>query len=98
MINLFAAIGGGGLISGISTYFKTYSPTTKIIGVEPSGASSMYESVVVNNQVVTLPMKRRTKNAKAFHDKCENSIPSDNMKPLISVWLHKNETKYRNIT
>ncbi len=37
---LFAAIGGGGLISeGISTYFKTYSPTTKIIGVEPSGAS-----------------------------------------------------------
>ncbi len=52
---LFAAIGGGGLISGISTYFKTYSPTTKIIGVEPSGASSMYESVVVNNQVVTLP-------------------------------------------
>ncbi|MFZ8207166.1 threonine ammonia-lyase IlvA, partial [Staphylococcus aureus] len=52
---LFAAIGGGGLISGISTYFKSYSPNTKIIGVEPSGASSMYESVVVNNQVITLP-------------------------------------------
>ncbi len=52
---LFTAIGGGGLISGISTYFKSYSPNTKIIGVEPSGASSMYESVVVNNQVITLP-------------------------------------------
>lgn len=27
---LFAAIGGGGLISGISTYFKSYSPNTKL--------------------------------------------------------------------
>lgn len=32
---LFAAIGGGGLISGISTYMNQYSPQTKIIGVEP---------------------------------------------------------------
>ncbi|MGY5297266.1 threonine ammonia-lyase IlvA [Staphylococcus haemolyticus] len=51
---LFAAIGGGGLISGISTYMNQYSPQTKIIGVEPSGASSMYESVVVQNKIVTL--------------------------------------------
>ncbi len=51
---LFAAIGGGGLISGISTYMDQYSPQTKIIGVEPSGASSMYESVVVQNKIVTL--------------------------------------------
>ena len=48
------AIGGGGLISGISTYMNQYSPQTKIIGVEPSGASSMYESVVVQNKIVTL--------------------------------------------
>lgn len=51
---LFAAIGGGGLISGICTYMDQYSPQTKIIGVEPSGASSMYESVVVQNKIVTL--------------------------------------------
>ncbi|MBK3933428.1 threonine ammonia-lyase IlvA [Staphylococcus haemolyticus] len=51
---LFAAIGGGGLISGISTYMNQYSPQTKIIGVEPSGSSSMYESVVVQNKIVTL--------------------------------------------
>ncbi|MCE4992676.1 threonine ammonia-lyase IlvA [Staphylococcus haemolyticus] len=51
---LFAAIGGGGLISGISTYMNQYSPQTKIIGVEPSGACSMYESVVVQNKIVTL--------------------------------------------
>ncbi|MCH4389925.1 threonine dehydratase [Staphylococcus haemolyticus] len=51
---LFATIGGGGLISGISIYMNQYSPQTKIIGVEPSGASSMYESVVVQNKIVTL--------------------------------------------
>lgn len=51
---LFSAIGGGGLISGISTYFKAYSPNTQIIGVEPAGACSMYESVVVNKRVITL--------------------------------------------
>lgn len=38
---LFAAIGGGGLISGVSTYTKVVSPTTAVIGVEPLGAQSM---------------------------------------------------------
>lgn len=52
---LFAAIGGGGLISGVGTYFKEHSPQTSIIGVEPAGASSMYASVVLENQIVTLP-------------------------------------------
>ena len=32
---------GGGLISGIATYVKATSPTTKILGVEPTGAQSM---------------------------------------------------------
>ncbi|MDT2756756.1 threonine ammonia-lyase IlvA [Enterococcus asini] len=36
-----AAIGGGGLISGVGAYVKNTSPTTKVIGVEPLGASSM---------------------------------------------------------
>jgi len=35
---LFVPVGGGGLASGIGSYFKTYSPKTKIIGVEPEGA------------------------------------------------------------
>ncbi|MCV3740771.1 threonine ammonia-lyase IlvA [Lentilactobacillus hilgardii] len=39
--SLFAAIGGGGLLSGISTYAKYTSPNTEIIGVEPNGAASM---------------------------------------------------------
>ncbi|MFO1444729.1 threonine ammonia-lyase IlvA [Bacillus sp. Bva_UNVM-123] len=42
---VFASIGGGGLVSGISTYVKSISPSTKMIGVEPAGAASMHESL-----------------------------------------------------
>ncbi|TKG90485.1 threonine ammonia-lyase [Puteibacter caeruleilacunae] len=38
---IFIPIGGGGLISGVGSYFKQMSPDTKIIGVEPAGAPSM---------------------------------------------------------
>lgn len=41
---LFVPIGGGGLCSGVGTYFKTHSPKTKIIGLEPEGAPSMLEA------------------------------------------------------
>lgn len=42
---VFAPLGGGGLLAGISTIFKQLSPETKIIGVEPSGAPSMTTSL-----------------------------------------------------
>ena len=42
---VFIPVGGGGLSAGIGTYFKTYSPKTKIIGVEPEGAPSMFEAI-----------------------------------------------------
>ncbi|UKM64945.1 threonine ammonia-lyase IlvA [Flavobacteriaceae bacterium GSB9] len=45
---VFIAIGGGGLASGLSTVFKTLSPKTKIIGVEPEGAPSMKVSIENN--------------------------------------------------
>jgi len=38
---VFVPIGGGGLASGVGSYFKTFSPKTKIIGTEPEGAPSM---------------------------------------------------------
>tara|TARA_R110002050_G_scaffold94765_3_gene197353 strand:+ start:91351 stop:92616 length:1266 start_codon:yes stop_codon:yes gene_type:complete len=45
---VFIAVGGGGLASGLSTVFKTLSPNTKIIGVEPEGAPSMSVSIKNN--------------------------------------------------
>ncbi|XP_059305943.1 threonine dehydratase-like [Lycium ferocissimum] len=38
---VFVPVGGGGLIAGVAAYFKKVAPNTKIIGVEPFGASSM---------------------------------------------------------
>lgn len=38
---VFAPLGGGGLLAGLSSVFKRLSPHTKIIGVEPEGAASM---------------------------------------------------------
>ncbi len=38
---IFVPVGGGGLISGVGSYFKQVSPKTKIIAVEPKGAASM---------------------------------------------------------
>ena len=38
---IFVPVGGGGLASGTGAYFKTFSPATKVIGVEPEGAPSM---------------------------------------------------------
>ncbi len=42
---IIVPIGGGGLISGVISVFKARSPHTKIIGVEPVGAPSMYKSL-----------------------------------------------------
>jgi threonine dehydratase len=42
---LFVPVGGGGLSAGVGSYFKTYSPKTKIIGLEPEGAPSMFEAL-----------------------------------------------------
>jgi threonine dehydratase len=50
---LFVPVGGGGLAAGVGSYFKTYSPLTKIIGVEPEGAPSM-QRALENGAPVTL--------------------------------------------
>lgn len=51
---LFAPLGGGGLLAGISSVFKQLSPQTKIIGVEPQGAPSMTVALK-ENKLVELP-------------------------------------------
>ncbi|MDE3185833.1 MAG: threonine ammonia-lyase IlvA [Bacteroidota bacterium] len=48
---LFVPVGGGGLASGVGSYFKTFSPSTKIIGVEPAGAPSMSEAFKAGHPV-----------------------------------------------
>ena len=45
---IIVPIGGGGLISGIACAAKILKPEIKIIGVEPEGAASAYESIKQN--------------------------------------------------
>lgn len=42
---LFCAVGGGGLIGGVSLAFHYLSPSTELIGVEPEGFNGMGESL-----------------------------------------------------
>ena len=48
---LFVPVGGGGLSAGVGSYFKTYSPGTTIVGLEPEGAPSMYEALKAGQPV-----------------------------------------------
>ena len=48
---LFVPVGGGGLSAGVGSYFKTYSPKTKIIGLEPEGAPAMYQAFKAGHPV-----------------------------------------------
>lgn len=48
---LFVPVGGGGLSAGVGAAFKTFSPKTKIVGLEPEGAPSMYEALKAGHPV-----------------------------------------------
>ena len=47
-------VGGGGLISGVAAAIKQSRPSVRIIGVEPSGANAMQQSVVAGEPMTTL--------------------------------------------
>jgi threonine dehydratase len=55
---IFIPIGGGGLVAGIGQYFKTYSPKTKVVGVEPQGAPSMAKALQAGHPVVLDKIQR----------------------------------------
>lgn len=44
-------IGGGGCIAGIATYLSEHSPSTRLVGVEPTGAVSMSAALVEGGPV-----------------------------------------------
>lgn len=51
---ILAPIGGGGLITGVSTLAKMLNPKIKVIGVEPAEAASM-KAALAAGEPVTLP-------------------------------------------
>lgn len=55
---LFLPVGGGGLCAGVGSYFKTFSPATKIIGAEPEGAPSMKAALDAGHPVTLQTIDR----------------------------------------
>lgn len=51
---VITSIGGGGLISGISQYVKSFNPKIKVYGVQTIGSEAMYKSLEAGH-VVSIP-------------------------------------------
>ncbi|MFK8027037.1 MAG: threonine ammonia-lyase, biosynthetic [Gammaproteobacteria bacterium] len=49
---VFVPVGGGGLIAGVAAWIKQHSPKTKVIGVEPEDASTLYSAMKAGDRVV----------------------------------------------
>lgn len=83
---IFVPVGGGGLASGISTYFKELSPNTKIIGVEPEGAPSMLTSIK-SNKIVELKKIERFVDGAAVRRVGEITFPicKENLDDVITI-------------
>ena len=55
---VFVPVGGGGLSAGMGSYFATYAPLIKMIGVEPQGAPSMKEALKAGKPVILDSIQR----------------------------------------
>ncbi len=63
---VFVPVGGGGLLSGLSSVFAQLSPSTKIIGVEPAGAPAM-KTALTKGENHTLPQIDKFVDGAAVH-------------------------------
>lgn len=84
--HIIVPVGGGGLITGISTFAKMLNPKIKVIGVEPAGAASM-TAALANGGPVPLPSASTIADGTAV--KCVGSsiFPycHDNIHKMITV-------------
>ncbi|MDB5081015.1 MAG: Serine/threonine dehydratase [Chloroflexi bacterium] len=49
--SLLVAIGGGGLMAGVALAVKAINPAVRLIGIEPTGAPTLYESLKAGKPV-----------------------------------------------
>ena len=49
---VFVPVGGGGLIAGVAAWIKEHSPQTKIIGVEPEDAGTLYAAMKAGERAI----------------------------------------------
>ena len=83
---ILVPIGGGGLATGVSTLVKLLNPNIKVIGVEPSGANCMQESVR-RGEVTTLETVNTIADGTAVKTPGEKILPyiQKNVDEIITV-------------
>ncbi|MEI3219190.1 MAG: threonine ammonia-lyase [Lachnoclostridium sp.] len=79
-------VGGGGLISGVSTLAKMLNPKIKVVGVEPSQAASM-TAALQSGEPVTLPSANTIADGTAVKRVGEKIFPyvQENVDQIITV-------------
>ncbi len=83
---ILVPIGGGGLVTGVSTLAKMLNPNIKVIGVEPAGAACMKESLK-NGKVTTLPAVDTIADGTAVKTPGSNIFPyiKENVDEIITI-------------
>lgn len=83
---ILVPIGGGGLATGVSTLAKMLNPRIKVIGVEPSGAACMKESLKAGH-VVKLPSVSTIADGTAVQEPGDIIFPyiQENLDDIITV-------------
>ena len=83
---ILAPIGGGGLITGVSTLTKLLNPNVKVIGVEPAAAASMTEALKERHPV-TLSSANTIADGTAVQTPGKNIFPyiQENLDDIITI-------------
>ena len=82
---IFVPVGGGGLITGVSTLAKMLNPKIKVVGVEPAEAASMKAAEA--GHVVTLPSANTIADGTAVKTVGEQNLPyvMENVDEILTV-------------
>ncbi len=92
---IYITVGGGGLISGIASWMKTYSPKTEIIGCQPANSPEMSLSVKTG-RVVTDPEAKPTLSDGSAGPLEEDSITFGICQKLIDRFILVEEEEIEN--
>lgn len=82
---VFVPVGGGGLISGISSYIKSANPNIKIIGVQPENDAEMSASIKAG-EIITFDAKETLSDGTAGPLEA-NSITFDYCQKYVDGWI-----------
>ena len=77
---ILVPVGGGGLLAGVAAFAKQLNPKIKVIGVEPTGAACMKESLA-KGKVITL------KNVNTIADGTAVKTPGKEIFPYIKKYV-----------